>query len=249
MPEVTASTSLGTVPAGNQECVWMRAGVIKYRLCERELDCAHCMLDAALQGRGAAAPWTAGDWGPAGYRMFPQDRQFSAAHAWAQPVSGKTVRVGVDALATWLMSEIVGVRLPEAGAVIKRGEPVATFVAKAGEITVPAPVSGSVQARNDLVASCPELVTAAPYGAGWLVDLALSQAEQDEQLPRLLAGSEAETLSRGQLHQFHQRVDVLLAERSPRIGPTLADGGERVTDPRILLGPAVYLELVQEFLR
>lgn len=227
----------------------MRAGVIKYRLCDRELDCVHCMLDAALQGRGANAPWTAGDWGPAGYRLFPHDRQFSAAHAWVQPVSGKTVRVGADALATWLVSEIVGVRLPQAGASIKRGEPVATFVAKAGEITVPAPVTGSVRARNDLVESCPELVTAAPYGAGWLVELALSQAELDEQLPRLLSGAAAETLSRGQLHQFHHRVDVLLAERTPRIGPTLADGGERVTDPRILLGPAVYLELVQEILR
>jgi glycine cleavage system H protein len=248
-PKVAASTSLGTVPAGNQECVWMRAGVIKYRLCDRELDCAHCMLDAALQGRGAGAPWTSGDWGPAGYRLFPQDRQFSPAHAWAQPLSGKMVRVGVDALATWLMSEIVGVRLPEAGALIKQGEPVATFVAKAGEITVPAPVTGSVRARNDLLASCPELVTAAPYGAGWLVDLALSQAEQNEQLPKLLAGSDAETLSRGQLHQFHHRVDELLVERAPRIGPTLADGGEPVNDPRILLGPATYLKLVQEMLR
>jgi glycine cleavage system H lipoate-binding protein len=155
----------------------------------------------------------------------------------------------VDALATWLMGEIVGVRFPEVGARIERGAPVTTFVAKAGEIVVPAPVTGSVRACNDLVAGCPELVTAAPYGAGWLVDLTLSQAEQAEQLPRLLSGADAETLSRGQLHQFHHRVDELLAERTPRIGTTLADGGVPVSDPRILLGPAVYLELVQEILR
>jgi len=226
----------------------MRAGVINYRLCDRELDCEHCMLDAALQGRGPHAAWAPGDWGPSGYRLFPHDRQFSAAHAWVQPVSGATVRIGVDALAAWLVSEIVGIRLPKLGVSIKRGQPVATFVAKAGEIVVPAPVDGCVRARNDLVQSCPELVTAAPYGAGWLVDL--EPPSQDLKKPaRLLSGADAETLSRGQLHQFHHRVDVLIAERSPNIGPTLADGGEPVSDPRAILGPAVYLKLVQELFR
>jgi glycine cleavage system H protein len=248
-PTAAVSASLGTVPAGDQACVWMRAGVIKFRLCDRELDCAHCMLDAALQGRGANAPWTAGDWGPSGYRLFPHDRQFSPAHAWVQPLSGRTVRTGVDALATWLMSDIVGVQLPEVGASIKRGEPLATFVAKAGEISVPAPVPGLVRARNELVVGCPELVTAAPYGAGWVAEIELPKAEQGERLPGLLSGPDAESLSRGQLHRFHQRVDVLLAERTPRIGPTLADGGEPVSDPCVMLGPAAYLKLVQEIFR
>jgi glycine cleavage system H protein len=226
----------------------MRAGVLRYRLCDRELDCEHCMLDAALQGRGAQAAWAAGDWGPSGYRLFPHDRQFSAAHAWVQAASGGGVRVGLDALAVWLVSDIVGIRLPEPGTAIKRGQPFATIVARAGELTVPSPIDGIVRGRNELVLGCPELVTAAPYGAGWLVDVALANQDQRKQLPRLLSGSDAEGLSRGQLHQFHHRVDVLLAERSPRVGPTLADGGEPVTDPCVLLGPALYLKLVQELL-
>ena len=32
-------------------CVWMHAGVIRFRLCNRAFDCEHCPLDAALCGR------------------------------------------------------------------------------------------------------------------------------------------------------------------------------------------------------
>jgi glycine cleavage system H protein len=226
----------------------MRAGVINFRLCDRAFDCEHCRLDAALQGRGEQSTWMPGDWGPSGYRLFPQDRQFSAAHAWVQSTAAASVRVGVDALAAWLVSAVVGVRLPEPGALVKRGQPIATLLAKGGDIAVPSPVEGHVRARNELVLGCPELVTAVPYGAGWLVDIELSRDEQRKQLSRLLCGEDAETLSRGQLHQFHRRIDELIATRSRRVGPTLADGGQPATDPRTMLGSALYLKLVQELL-
>jgi len=224
----------------------MRAGVIKYRLCEQGFDCEHCMLDAALQGRGSQAAWAPGEWGASGYRLFPQDRQFTGAHAWVKATSAKMVRAGVDALAAWLVSEVTGVRLPEPGTAIKRGMPLAVLLAKGGEVSIPAPIDGRVTARNELLLSCPELVTAAPYGAGWLVDL--EHASQRDRLKGLLSGSDAESLSRGQLHEFHRRVDTLLASRSPKVGPTLADGGQPLRDPRAILGPALYLKLVQELL-
>jgi glycine cleavage system H protein len=237
--------ALGTVPSGGEACVWMTAGVIRYRLCDRGFDCEHCILDAALQGRGTQATWTSGDWGPGGYRLFPNDREFTAAHAWVQSLSSSSARMGVDALAAWLVSKIVGVRLPEKGAAIKRGEPMATLVADGGEVAVPSPVEGTVLARNDLVIGCPELVGAAPYGAGWLLEVGLPE-RASRKGPRLLSAADAEAQSRGQLHQFHRRVDALLNARASRIGVTMADGGQPVTDPRAMLGSALYLKLVQE---
>lgn len=38
-------------PAGSPErCVWMQAGVVGYKLCDREFDCDLCPFDAALRG-------------------------------------------------------------------------------------------------------------------------------------------------------------------------------------------------------
>ena len=42
------SVSHERVPA--ETCVWMDAGVLAYKLCDRGFDCSHCPLDAALRG-------------------------------------------------------------------------------------------------------------------------------------------------------------------------------------------------------
>jgi glycine cleavage system H protein len=240
---------LGTVPSDTQACIWMRAQVLSYRLCDRDFDCDQCPLDAAMHGRerAAAVAVAPGAWGHSGYRLYPQDRQFSPGHAWAFALGGSTVRVGVDALVAWLVTRTLGVRLPKLGARIERGEVVATLVAEGGELKVHAPVSGRVLAHNELAIGCPELVTAAPYGAGWLVDIGTDD-EGQAAVDKLLCGPDMESLSRAHLHDFHSRTDTLLGQRDADVGPTLADGGRPLTDPRAMLGSSRYLELVQELL-
>jgi hypothetical protein len=41
---------------GPERCVWMQAGVVGYKLCDREFDCDRCPFDAALRGE-AARDW------------------------------------------------------------------------------------------------------------------------------------------------------------------------------------------------
>jgi glycine cleavage system H protein len=228
----------------------MSAGVLSYRLCDRAFDCEHCLLDKALHGgnSGVSAAWTPGEWGPSGYRLFPQDRHFSPAHTWAQKLDADAVRVGVDALVAWLLSEAKALELPAVGTWIERGEVAATVLAKGGKLTIPAPISGCVLGHNEAAQSCPELVVSAPYGAGWLIDMAVEPSRRNKQLTQLLCGPDMEKLSRSHLHGFHRRTDDLLAARPARVGATMADGGKALTDPRAMLGPARYLKLVQELL-
>lgn len=243
--EGRASAALGTVPPGQEACVWMRAGVLRYRLCDSGLDCEHCLLDAALHGTREQATCVPGDWGPSGYCLFPRDRRFSRGHVWSQPAGTTSVRVGVDALAAWLVGDVERVRWPDPGSKLVRGQALATLYGRGGQVTVPCPMDGSMGAQNPLLRRCPELVSAAPYGAGWLVEVQLSEPRR-RSVPALMTAEAAEALSRGQLHAFYRRVDGLVAARRPRVGATLADGGQPVTDPRALLGPALYFKLVQE---
>ncbi len=37
-------------------CVWMTAGLVSYKLCDRRLDCERCPFDAALRGRPLSEP-------------------------------------------------------------------------------------------------------------------------------------------------------------------------------------------------
>jgi glycine cleavage system H protein len=228
----------------------MRAQVLSYRLCDRDFDCDHCPLDAAMHGRGGGTTVAQepGAWGQSGYRLYPQDRQFSPGHAWACPLGADTVRVGVDALVAWLVARTVGVKLPKVGTRVRRGDVVATLLVDGGQLQVHAPASGTVLAHNAIATGCPELVAAAPYGAGWLVDLGIDTDQGKAELEHMLCGPDMETLSRVHLHEFHSRTDALLAHRDATVGATMADGGTPLTDPRAMLGARRYLELVQELL-
>lgn len=45
-----SSERLRIIPPEELKCVWMVAGVLSYRLCNRAYECESCLLDKALQG-------------------------------------------------------------------------------------------------------------------------------------------------------------------------------------------------------
>jgi len=241
---------LGTLPPDANECIWMRAHVIAYRLCERNFDCERCPLHAALRGNSArgeaSAQPAARDAGPGAYRLYPRDRRFGACHTWVQASPDHPARIGIDALAAWLVGEIGEVQLAPIDSWLDRGDTVATLVSDGVMIKIRTPISGRVLAHNQLVAGCPDLVTAAPYGAGWLADLALAPERQLHERAELIGGSQMETLAQTSLLRFHRRVDSVLTAGRAEVGSTMADGGTPVDDVRAMLGSTRYLELLQE---
>ena len=56
-------------------CVWMRAGVIRFWLCDRDFDCDNCPLDAALRARRQSRPEDAAPPGPHADPPLPFDRR------------------------------------------------------------------------------------------------------------------------------------------------------------------------------
>ena len=49
-----------------------------------------------------------------------------------------------------------------------------------------APVAGTVRARNDDLASTPELVNTDPYGQGWMFEAEIDPSTLDQQLASLM---------------------------------------------------------------
>jgi hypothetical protein len=47
----TTSLTERSIDMDYSKCIWMLAGVIDYKLCDREYDCEHCLLDIALHDR------------------------------------------------------------------------------------------------------------------------------------------------------------------------------------------------------
>jgi glycine cleavage system H protein len=90
---------------------------------------------------------------------IPVDLRYSQDHLWVRPdPGGGLVRVGVTDFAQRSLGDVVQVTLPGLGETIKAGQACGDIESVKSVNDLVAPVAGTVRARNDNLASTPELV-------------------------------------------------------------------------------------------
>lgn len=94
--------------------------------------------------------------------------QYSAEHEWVSRDGGGPAGIGITAVATDALGDIVYVDLPEVGSTVTAGETCGEVESTKSVSDLYAPVSGEVVAINDAVIEDPALINNDPYGAGWL---------------------------------------------------------------------------------
>lgn len=243
---------LGTVPPDAEECIWMRAGVVTYKLCSRQHDCDTCSLYSALRGQPSGqAPLTASGTlavSPDARCDFPGDRRYGSTHSWAHIPGPNLARVGLDSLAAWLLGEVKTLDFVREDTWVDRGDVMATVRCGTAKIKVRSPVPGRVLGHNRELEANPALLISDPYGKGWLADIGTMPSRGGAQLDKLLTGPEMARLASTDMERLQRRTAELAGAKPTEVGATMADGGERVKDLRILLGAKRYLELVKEML-
>ena len=103
--------------------------------------------------------------------------RFSKDHEWVR-VEGGTGRVGITDYAQSQLGDVVFVELPETGRALKRGGEAAVVESVKAASEVYAPVSGTVGAVNSALVDDPSLVNSDPLGAGWFLEIALSDPSE-----------------------------------------------------------------------
>lgn len=99
--------------------------------------------------------------------------RYSAEHEWITDESPATI--GVSAVAADSLGEIVYVELPAVGATIESGAVIGEIESTKSVSELYSPVSGEVVEVNDAAVADPALVNSDPYGAGWLIKVAVSE--------------------------------------------------------------------------
>jgi glycine cleavage system H protein len=111
----------------------------------------------------------------------PDDLKYTAEHEWVR-TDGATVRVGITDYAQEALGDVVYVSLPEVGATVAKGAAVGEVESTKSVSDIYAPLSGTVTARNDKLDETPELINSDPYGAGWILEIELSDQTETEDL-------------------------------------------------------------------
>jgi hypothetical protein len=249
-------------------CIWVLAGVLSYRLCDRNYDCESCELFHALHGgthrrAGEAGPADPSD--PAGRRGSPVDsesavnayvsqlsagcelhldRPYSPGYFWLRPL-GERVALGLDAHLLRLLYPVEDITLPRAGVCLKRGDTCGWITRGRMAIPLTIPLSGAIEcARQDCVAR----VRASGGLDGADDDLLILQPHESlDAVPGLYRGEDALAwyLRRVQVLKRYLR-EALATPADPLIGSTLGDGGAPQPDLEKVLGWERFEALVDE---
>ena len=109
--------------------------------------------------------------------MVPEDLHYTKDHEWVR-LAGDEATVGITQFAADQLGDIVFVELPAVG---KSLIALATFGVVESVKAVSdlfSPLSGEVAETNPALASQPELVNSDPFGAGWMLKLKVSDADE-----------------------------------------------------------------------
>jgi glycine cleavage system H protein len=95
--------------------------------------------------------------------------KFSRTHEWVKAEDG-TVRVGITEYAQSQLGDVIYVELPKVGDEVNAGGKFGVIESVKAASDLYSPVSGTVSAVNEDLATNPEKVNEDPYGAGWMLE-------------------------------------------------------------------------------
>jgi glycine cleavage system H protein len=127
----------------------------------------------------------------------PDNLRFNGDHLWADPAGGSVLRVGITDYAQQSLGDVIAVTPPEVGTTVTAGEPCGDIESTKSLSDLIAPLTGTVEERNDQLLESPEVVNSDPYGEGWIFAARVDPATVAEQLNRLMDGAGYRDLTGG----------------------------------------------------
>ncbi len=105
--------------------------------------------------------------------MDQSDLRYAKSHEWAAVANGEAT-VGITKFAVDQLTDVTYLELPKVGAAVTAGDEIGVIESVKSTSPIYAPVSGTVVAVNDAAVRDTGVVNADPFGAGWLVRIALA---------------------------------------------------------------------------
>lgn len=242
-------------------CVWVSAGVLSYRLCDREYECEGCALYQALRGGGSAEGTSTGALEaakdvPAGVEdpvrrylaglgsgcALHLDRAYSAEGLWIDSEPSGKLKIGLDDYTLRLLQPVADVVLPRAGVWLAHGAPCAWVNRGRLAIALRCPVAGEVVEVHPRPVLGPLRSGDSAEQRWWF------RLNPHESLAMAAGLYRSEALLGWFLARVRVVHDHLAAVMTPSaggaLGPALADGGIPTLDLEMVLGRERFEALV-----
>lgn len=255
------------IPDNESHCVWMDAGLVNYKLCTCRFECDDCPFDAVMREQhqtfAQRAARLSGEYQPESAepavdvtadpvdRMLqqllavpvPQDRIYFSNHTWMRPLELGIFQMGIDAFAAHLLQPVASVASLHAPAHIGRGEPYVWLIRDSATVAVHNNERGTLCRVNSRLNDQPSLLTADPYGEGWLISIDCSNGPALSELRSRTADEH-----RAALRTETASLAAELHKGRHSVGTTMYDGGRRLESIEEFIGEKRYSKLLTRLL-
>jgi len=109
---------------------------------------------------------------------LPERLKYTTTHEWIADNGDGTVTVGITAVATEQLGDLVYVELPKVGASVAKGASTAVVESTKAASDVYAPLTGEIVATNEDLGANPGNVNQSPYDKGWLFKLKVKDRKE-----------------------------------------------------------------------
>ena len=128
--------------------------------------------------------------------MIPKNLRYATSHEWAA-LEGDVCTVGITGFAVEQLTDVVFVELEKVGTKVKAGDKFGVIESVKAVSDLYAPVDGEIVANNETIVKDPSLVSADPFGKGWMVKL---KSAPGTKLDKLLTSEQYEKQIASQGH-------------------------------------------------
>jgi len=220
-------------PENEMPCLWMQAGLIDFKLCDRNYDCENCPFDAVMRNKGRD-----GEEGGRGARKTAL--YYGYKFSVIKMIDRQTAQIGINQNAFVLLPASVDLILPEAGTMLKKDDRACTLVTEQGKLDLFSPLSGEVILTNPTAL---ERINQAWFQEVWLYRQRVKNLEQG--LRNMFMGEQARAFLSQQYAHIFRYLKAEIQGRSGSSMPTQMDGGVPVVPMERIFRPQHYFTLIQ----
>ena len=113
---------------------------------------------------------------------IPSQLRYTKEHEWVEQTSDGKFRVGITDFAQAALGDIVYIQLPKVGENIAQGKVCGEVESTKSVSEIYAPLTGKIVSVNSDLDAAPEILNSDPYGAGWIIEVEVSESSQLDSL-------------------------------------------------------------------
>jgi glycine cleavage system H protein len=109
---------------------------------------------------------------------IPADLKYAASHEWLREDGDDVFTLGISDFAQEKLGDVVFIELPEEGAEVVAGDPIAVVESVKAASDIYTPVTGTIVAVNSSLEDAPEQVNEDAYENGWFFKIKITDREE-----------------------------------------------------------------------